>query len=126
MLFWILAGLAVYLVNIYLPTVLFLPKEGMETHAAGRDNMPEPDVRTARARRALANMQENLPIFLTLAILALVLEGVNPGLAVTGAAIWVLARLVYIPAYLVSIPYTRSLVYVVALVGNVLQVIALL
>ncbi len=126
MLFWILAGLAVYAVNVFLPAMLFLPREGLMAHLGGRDNLPEPNVQTERARKALANMQENLPVFVTLAILALVVDGADMGQAVLGAQIWVIARIVYIPMYLISIPGLRSAAWTVGVIGNIIQLMALI
>ncbi len=125
MLFWILAGLAVYVANVLLPAALFLPREGVVAHLGGRDNLPDPDLLTGRARRALRNIQESLPVFLTLAVLALVLDGADMGQAVLGAQIWVVARIVYIPMYLISFGPLRSVAWTVGVIGNVIQVMAL-
>lgn len=126
MLFWILAGLAVYLSNIYLPAALFVPTEGLMTHAGSRDVLPEANVMTLRARRVLANMQENMPIFLTLGVLALVVEDVNMGQALLGAQLFVFGRIAFTLTYLVSIPFTRSIAYTVGLVGCLLMALALI
>jgi hypothetical protein len=49
MLFWILAGLAVFLANIYLPAVLYFPSVGVARHVASRDELPEPGKYVGRA-----------------------------------------------------------------------------
>ncbi len=126
MIFWILAGLGVYLLSVYLPAILYLPREGLVNHAGPRDELPEAGAYTNRARRALGNLQENLPIFLTLAILALVAPSADMAQAILGAQVFVIARLVYIPVYLISVPWTRSLAYLAGLVGNVIQLLALI
>lgn len=125
MLFWILAGLAVYLATIYLPAALYLPTEGFGTHLGGRDDQPPPSRLAARARKALANTQENMPIFLTLAILALVVEGADAARAETGAMLFVLARIAYPPLYLAAIPGLRSIAYGVGLFGCLLMALSL-
>jgi len=126
MLFWILAGLIVYLATIYLPAALYLPAEGLLAHAGGRDTLPPASKLTERARKALVNTQENMPIFLTLAVLALVVEGADMDQAVLGAQLFVLARAVYPVLYLISIPGLRSVAYSVGLFGCVLMALALL
>ncbi|MGH1332178.1 MAG: MAPEG family protein [Paracoccaceae bacterium] len=126
MLFWLLAGLALYLVYVYTPMMLFLPQEGILARMGGRDAMPEASVMVGRARRALANIQENMLFFLTLGVLAFVVEGADMPLAIKGAMIFVVARAAYLPAYMISIPGLRSLLYMVGLAGNVMMAAALL
>lgn len=126
MLFWLLAGLGVYLANVYLPAFLFLPATNVMALAGSRDDLPSPGQMASRARRSLVNLQENLPIFVTLGILAMVVEGADIQRATLGAQIFVLARVAYIPLYLISIPFTRSAAYLVGLVGNIIMLQALL
>lgn len=126
MLFWILAGLGVYMVNVFLPAILYMPQEGTMTHMGSRDELPEPDAKVGRARRALANMQENLPIFITLGLLAMIVADVNMPQAILGAQLFVFGRLAYIAMYMISIPFTRSAAYTVGLVGCVLMLLALI
>ncbi|MEO0322848.1 MAG: MAPEG family protein [Myxococcota bacterium] len=117
MMMWLLAGLGLYLFQIYLPTTLYLPAEGIMNHLGGRDALPEPSKWVGRSRRALANMQENLPIFVTLGLLGLVVPGANLELATQGAAVFVVARVLYLPAYLFALTGVRSAFYLVALGG---------
>lgn len=126
MLFWILAGLVVYLANIYLPAILYVPTEGIMTHAGSRDVLPDAGVGTQRARRVLVNMQENMPIFLTLGVLALIVEGADMGQAVLGAQLFVLGRIAYTVMYMISIPFTRTAAYMVGLIGCGLMALALI
>lgn len=125
MTFWILACLALYLVNIYIPTVLYLPAEGMARHLGPRDDLPPASAMVGRARRSLANFQENLPIFLGLALLSMIVEGADSGRALLGAQIFVISRVAYIPLYLAGVPLLRSLAYTVGLFGCLLMAIAL-
>ncbi len=126
MLFWILASLVVYLATIYLPAAMYLPTEGLLTHWAGRDNQPPASVLTERARKALVNTQENMPIFLTLALLSMVVEGTDTGLAETGAMLFVLARAAYPICYLTAIPGPRSIAYGVGLLGCIMIALAII
>ena len=126
MLFWILVGLAVYVVNVFLPATLYLPREGLIAHLGSRDNLPDADALTGRARRSLANMQESLPIFLALALLAMIVPDADMAQALLGAQIWVIARVVYMVMYLISITGLRSAVWTVGVIGNIIQVMALI
>jgi uncharacterized MAPEG superfamily protein len=125
MLFWIFACLALYLVYIYVPTWLYLPTEGVGTHLGGRDQLPVATAITGRARRAQANFQENLPLFLTLAILTLVLKTEKMDVAVWGAMVFVVARVAYLPFYLAAVPFARSAAYGVSMVGLGIMVYAI-
>lgn len=126
MLFWLIAGLAVFLVNILLPAALYLPSEGLFAHMGSRDVLPTPGKYVERARRALANLQENLPFFLTFGVLALIVEAANIDQAILGAQIFVFARICYLAFYLISIPFTRSLAYVAGFIGTIMMLLALL
>src|SRR3984957_15522521 len=66
-----------------------------------RDNPPEPTgVAIGRATRALANFVENYGAFIAVD-LALIATGHNSG---WGAVVWIAARIVYLPLYLLGIP----------------------
>ena len=77
-----------------------------------------------RAQRALANMQEALPVFLTLALLNLILGTGN--LATTGATVFLVARTLYVPAYLSGLVGVRTLIWMASLVGLILMLIPIL
>ena len=94
-------------------------------HALGpRDDPPPRTKLGGRSERALANMQEALPVFLTLALLNLILG--TGDLAVTGATVFLVARILYVPAYLAGIVGVRTLVWVASLVGLVMMLIPIL
>lgn len=126
MVIWMLAAIAVYYAGVFLPALFLLPRIGVAAYAGHRDVEPEPGLIHARALRAQRNLAENLPVFLGLALLSLVLPEADISLAVTGAAVFVLARVVYLPLYLMAVPYLRSLVYGVGLTGQIVMALALL
>jgi uncharacterized MAPEG superfamily protein len=78
-----------------------------------------------RAVRALANMQEALPVFLALALMNMIL-GTAAAMALTGAWVFFVARLLYVPAYLAGIPVLRTLIWAGAWVGLAMMLIPLL
>ena len=69
-----------------------------------------------RATRALANYVENLTPFIALA-LALIVTQRTGGSGALGATIWILARIVYIPIYLLGVVYVRTAVYTISIIG---------
>lgn len=98
---------------------------GSAWNAGPRDEGRKPSgVLAGRAGRASDNFRETYPAFVALA-LALVLAGDNAGWGLTGAWIWLLCRLVYIPLYLAGVPYVRSLVWLGSLAGLLVMFAAL-
>jgi len=121
MLIWLLAGMLIFIANIYLPAILYFPAVGVKRHVGSRDELPEPSKTVRRARRTLINFQENLTIFLALGILALVVENADMALAVLGAQIFVISRVAFIICYMISIPFTRSMAYGAGLIGMIMM-----
>jgi uncharacterized MAPEG superfamily protein len=94
--------------------------------ALGPRDHPRPyTVMGGRAARALANMQEALPVFLTLALLNLIV-GTAAAMAVTGAWVFLIARVIYVPLYLAGIPGLRTLAWAAGWVGLVMMLVPLL
>ena len=90
-----------------------------------RDHQPPLTVVGGRAARALANMQEALPVFLALALMNMIV-GTAAAMALTGAWVFFIARLLYVPAYLAGVPVIRTLIWVGGWVGLVMMLIPLL
>jgi len=122
----ILLTLALYFVQVLLPPAFDYVFQGKFMQGMGsRDNPPPATVQGARARRALTNLTENMILFLPLAILAIVLGKAN-GLALSGALIFLLARVAYVPLYLFGVPALRSGVWSIGLIGLFMMAAALL
>jgi uncharacterized MAPEG superfamily protein len=73
-----------------------------------------------RATRALANYVENLTPFVALT-LALIVTQRTSGAGAFGATIWILARIVYIPVYMLGIAYVRSAAWSISIIGLVMM-----
>ncbi|NSY18837.1 MAPEG family protein [Neorhizobium sp. AL 9.2.2] len=113
------------LVHVLLQGNFATKERGTAWNAGPRDGDNEPkSVMAGRAARASRNYQETYPAFIGL-LLAMILTGDSSGFGLFGAAVWLVARIVYIPLYLKGIPYVRSLVWLVSLVGLALMMIAL-
>ena len=125
----ILLVLALFVVQTLLPMRFrYLQVKGMGQKLAQslgpRDDPPPQTKMGGRAERALANLQEALPVFLTLALLNLILG--SGSLAVAGAWVFFVGRLLYVPAYLSGITGLRSLVWAASPVGLVMMLIPIL
>ena len=111
----ILAVLVLYVVQLFLQEMSHLgvnPKLLL----GNRDNLPEQSVVSARLGRAKNNMMEALPIFLGLALLALIKDG-DVGDANTGALVFLIMRILYVPAYASGIRSVRSLIWTVSMLA---------
>ncbi len=73
-----------------------------------------------RATRALANYVENLTPFVAVA-LALIITQRTGGAGALGATIWILARIVYIPIYLLDVIYARTAIWALSIVSLVMM-----
>ncbi len=95
--------------------------QGMMAMTGNHEEAPDKSGLAGRADRAASNMIENMVLF-GAACIAAVAAGKTDGMATTGAALFFWARLAYWPVYLIGIPYLRTLVWAVSIVG-VLQIL---
>jgi len=118
---YVLLVLLLFFVQTLLPSSLRYmghsdPRAVMRIALGPRDDPPPMPLHGQRAARALANLQEALPVFLTLALLHLVTHTTSPS-AVNGAAIFFFARVLYVPAYLSGVSGVRSAIWGLGVVG---------
>jgi uncharacterized MAPEG superfamily protein len=125
MLLMILLVLTLLLVQVFLPGRYLTEQIGSQGQMGPRDDLPEPTRDLARARRALANLQETLPIFLTLAILCIVYNE-QGWLPLAGALVYFVARLAHVFCYMRGLSPWRSIAFLVGLVGNLMMGLPLL
>ena len=120
----ILLVLALYMVQIFLQET---SRFGFDLRGivGNRDKAPEMSVVAGRLERAKNNMLEALPIFLPLALLALI-KGGDTGEAARSAFVFLIARVAYVPAYVSGIPMLRSLVWLVGVASLVMMALSLL
>ena len=90
-----------------------------------RDREPQFGLRAQRAGRALRNFLETYPLFIALVVVA---EIANRHGALTqwGAVLYVVARLVYLPLYIVGGGIIRSAVWCLSLLGLIAMFIGIL
>ena len=122
MLLW---SVALGLVQIALAATGSVSQRGLGWAASARDG--EPKALTgipARLCRASQNFLETFPLFAVVVLLALVLQR-HDGTIALGAQLYFWSRLVYLPVYAAGIPYLRTVVWAVSIVGIVLVLTAL-
>ncbi len=120
----ILLVLALYVVQLFLQET---SRFGFDLRSimGDRDRPPEMTVVANRLDRAKRNMQEALPLFLALALLALI-KGRDTAAVTQAALIFLIARAVYVPAYVSGVPVLRSLVWLVGVAGLAMMALALI
>ncbi|WP_332699147.1 MAPEG family protein [Devosia sp.] len=112
------------LVQVSLPGRFLTEQVGVDMQIGPRDDLPEPSRELARARRALGNLQETLPVFLTLAMLSIVLDE-QGWLSMAGAGLYFVARVAHAYCYMKGLSPWRSVSFLSALLGMLLMVIPL-
>ncbi len=114
---WVLALSAVILLVLYgmqgMDTVLNAPGWGLGARDADREG----SVFTGRARRTVRNHIEAIAVFAPLVLVAHML-GISNTLTIWGAGLFLGARVFYVPAYLLGIPYLRTLIWGAGYVGS--------
>jgi uncharacterized MAPEG superfamily protein len=89
---------------------------GLPALAGNREGLPEIRGWAGRAARAHRNMLENLVLFAALVLIAAA-TGKTNGTTLLGAQIFFWARVVYAGVYIAGIPWLRTGVWIVSLVG---------
>ena len=79
----------------------------------------------ARLDRAFRNFMETFPFFAAV-ILAAHLAGREGAMTAWGAQLYFWARVVYLPLYAAGVPWLRSIVWAVSMLGLVLVLLAVL
>lgn len=120
----ILLVLALYVAQIFLQETSRF-RFDLKGIVGNRDVQPEPSVIAARLDRAKNNLLEALPIFIALALLALT-RGTSQAAEARGALVFLVARVVYVPAYVSGIPWLRSLVWLVSVAGLLMMALPMI
>jgi uncharacterized MAPEG superfamily protein len=103
-----------FLAHVVCQAVLAQGEFGQAFLFSPRDNAPDAKgVYCGRATRALGNFVENYGAFVAMD-LALIATGHTGG---WGAVVWIVARIVYLPLYLVGIPVVRTLCWTISIIG---------
>jgi uncharacterized MAPEG superfamily protein len=84
--------------------------------AGNRDDLPPITGWAGRATRAHRNMLESLPLFAALVLTAQI-AGKADATSALGSELFFWARLVYAPVYVIGIPFLRTAVWAVSIVG---------
>ncbi|MBW8847840.1 MAG: MAPEG family protein [Burkholderiales bacterium] len=98
--------------------------KGLMLAFGNRDNLPPATPLAGRAGRAAANTFENLVFFAVLALAAQAAGATNERVLL-GAQVFLWARVVYLPVYFAGIPFLRTGVWAVSVVGMAMMVLGM-
>ena len=99
---------------------------GLPTLAGNREHLPELTGWAGRAKRAHANMLESLVLFAALVLTAQVVNKGGDSMVVLGAQLFFWARLVYAIIYVIGLPWVRTAVWFVSIVGLAMIFLAIM
>ena len=104
-------------------TILFVDAQTGLAYGAGPRDVPHQKTGIAgRLDRALDNHYAALALF-TIAVLVITLGDKSTPLTITCAWTYLIARILYVPAYLSGIPYLRSLIWTAGIGATVTMLI---
>jgi len=92
---------------------------GLMTLVQNREKLPELTGWAGRASRAHRNMIENMALFAALVLVAVLADKTND-MTLLGAQLFFWARLVYAGVYIAGIPWLRTGVWTVSVIGIIL------
>ncbi|WP_017998587.1 MAPEG family protein [Paracoccus sp. N5] len=95
---------------------------GARWNASPRDTQPEFSVLTGRLRRAVDNHFQGLILF-TIAVLLVMLSDAGNALTTLCAWLYLLARILYIPAYAFGWSPWRSLIWAVGFIATMVMIV---
>ena len=115
-------SIALGIAYVLIAATLGTSQRGLTWNVGNRDGAARPLTGAgARATRASRNFLETFPFFAA-AVLGVVLAGTHNAHTALGAALYFWGRLLYLPVYIIGVPYLRTLVWAVSFWG-LLQVL---
>ena len=122
MLFW---AVVLTFAQLLVAVLLAIGQLGLTELTGNREGLAPPSEMAGRAKRAHANMLESLVLFAIL-ILVVQVAGLNNEMTALGAQIFVFARLVYAVVYIVGVPWLRTVIWGISVVGMVMIALPIL
>ncbi|NQY40149.1 MAG: MAPEG family protein [Henriciella sp.] len=93
--------------------------QGFAWGLGNRDEAREKTELQLRTARTVANHIEGMMVFIPLALIV-AMSDLSSTLTTWGAGLYLLGRVLFAPLYLIGVPYLRSLVWGVSLVGIIM------
>ena len=113
------------IIQLFLAVITGVQSAGLAWAAGPRDEArANPGKIAGRLERAFENFLETFPLFAAAVLLAHALDK-STHASVIGAQIYIWARVLYVPAYVIAMPFVRTLIWTASLIG-ILIVLAVL
>jgi len=122
---YLLFSVILAFVQVLIAAALANNAVGLPTLAGNREGLGELPGMAGRAKRAHLNMIENLVLFAALVLIAAV-GGKANAMTAAGAMIFFWARVGYAVVYLIGIPWLRTVLWFVSVIGMAIIVWQLL
>ena len=116
MLVW---AVALTIVQTVLAAFGAMQQVGLPALAGNRESLPAIVGWAGRAGRAHRNMLENLVLFAALVLVAAATNRAN-AMTAMGAQLFFWARLIYVPVYIIGLPWVRTIVWAASVIGLVM------
>ena len=115
----IILSFLLVLIQITIPVFISLFSKNIKLSYlfSSRDENSDTSIYEDRANRALKNLFETFPIFIGLVLLSITKDVDNSSLAF----FWLIARVIYVPIYILGVDYLRTGVWAVSLTSLVLM-----
>ena len=115
----IILSFLLVLIQITIPILISLFSKSIEVSYlfSSRDENSETSIYEDRANRGLKNLFETYPIFIGLVLLSITKDVNNESLAL----FWLIARVIYVPVYILGIDYLRTGVWALSLISLILM-----
>lgn len=112
-------SVAILFVLINVQAIAGLNNNGLKWALGARDTSRDDTVFQARSKRTVANHIESMLLFIPLAIVAHI-AGISGDLLIKGTWLYIIARTLYPLTYWTGLPYARTLVWTVGVIGTVM------
>lgn len=116
---WLVWAIVLTFVQMLIAAAGAQMQVGLPMLAGNRENMPELTGWAGRAQRAHRNMLENLLLFAGLVLVAHIAGKANATTAM-GCMVFFWARLAYAVIYLAGIPWLRTAIWFVSVIGMIM------
>lgn len=118
---WLGFAIILGVIQLLSATMLSTAQRGFKWNMSSRDT-PAPQLagKAARLDRAFKNFMETFPFFVAAVLIAIVnyaLSNSSSTIPVLGSQIYVIARALYVPAYVFNLIGLRTLIWFVSMIG---------
>lgn len=115
----LLFTVGLFFVQLVAQVVAELMQHGLAYAVSARDDWKAPTGVVARIERSYFNLLETLPVFAALVLIVHYTGNANANTAV-GAQLFFWGRVLYFPLYVAGIPWVRTLIWTVSMLGLLL------